>query len=362
MQPTHRRLLYGSSSSLASGLLPRFNCVVLNTLAFALALLVAGSPPLAASFPLSPVADVPLPGRASRFDYQAVDPVNRRLYIAHLGDSSLVVFDLDRQRVIQEIAGLPSVHGVVAAPEQHLVFATATAEKTLALIDDRTFQVQSRVPAGEYPNGLAYDPNTGRVFVSNNKGIGVGIVDVRTGRAQAGVEVGGGAGNTQYDAGTSHVLAAVHGQPFLADIDPITSEVASRIALRGVSSCHGLLVASSSRVAFAACHGGGGPTLVVVDLRARRQMQTLPLPPDIDVLAFDPGLQRLYAAAETGTVAVFAVSSAQAVAELGRGFVGPNAHTVAVDPVTHRVYFPIENVGGRPVLRIMDARVGSPRP
>ncbi len=104
---------------------------------------------------------------------------------------------------------------------------------------------------------------------------------------------------------------------------------------------------------------------MVVDLGAGRlaggrQLLTLPLPPDIDVFAFDSGLQRLYAASEAGTVAVFAVGADRAVTELGRGFVGPNAHTVAVDPATHRVYFPIENLGGRPVLRVMDA--GPPAP
>jgi hypothetical protein len=31
----------------------------------------------------------------------------------------------------------------------------------------------------------------------------------------------------------------------------------------------------------------------------------------------------------------------------------PHAHTVAVDPATHRVYLPLENVNGRPVLRIL---------
>ncbi|MDP9033751.1 MAG: hypothetical protein M3O50_03015, partial [Myxococcota bacterium] len=46
-----------------------------------------------------------------------------------------------------------------------------------------------------------------------------------------------------------------------------------------------------------------------------------------------------WAAAEAGTVAVFAVGAERAVTELGRSFVGPNAHTVAVDPATHRVYF-----------------------
>jgi DNA-binding beta-propeller fold protein YncE len=88
----------------------------------------------------------------------------------------------------------------------------------------------------------------------------------------------------------------------------------------------------------------------------------LPLPAGIDVLAFDPGLHRLYAASETGMVAVFTVAADRSVTEMGRGFLGPNAHTVAVDPATHRVYFPLENVGGRPVLRVMDARVATGSP
>jgi hypothetical protein len=58
-------------------------------------------------------------------------------------------------------------------------------------------------------------------------------------------------------------------------------------------------------------------------------------------------------------VAVFAVAADRSVTEMGRGFLGPNAHTVAVDPVTHRVYFPLENVGGHPVLRVMDARIAT---
>jgi DNA-binding beta-propeller fold protein YncE len=325
---------------------------MVNALALAVSVLLAGSPPSGGALPLSPVADVPVPGGATRFDYQAVDPVSRRLYVAHLGDGSLLVFDLDGQRVLQEVPGLPSVHGVVAAPEQHLLFATATADKTVAFVDDRTFQIQSRVSAGQYPNGLAYDPGSGRVFVSNNSGIGVAVVDVKAARALPGIDVGGGAGNTQYDAGSGHVLAAVHGQPFLADIDPAASRVVSRIPLPGERSCHGLLVASDLRLAFAACHGSGAQ-LAVVDLGARRQMQTLPLPPDVDVLAFDPGLSRLYAASETGTVAVFLVWPDRSLTEIGRGFVGPDAHSVAVDPATHRVYFPLPNVAGHPVLRVM---------
>jgi DNA-binding beta-propeller fold protein YncE len=306
----------------------------------------------AAALPLTKVADLPLPGGATRFDYQWVDAEHRRLYLAHLGDSALVVYDLDAERVVAEVPQLPSVHGVVAAPDQRLVLATATADKTLALIDDRTFEVKARVPAGGYPNGLAYDPKSGRAFVSNNVGRGVAVVDVKAARALPAIDIGGGAGNTQYDADSGHVLAAVHGGAFLAEIDPAKAEVVGRLALRDVKSCHGLLVASPLRLAFAACRGAG-PMLAVVDLGERRQLATLPLPEGIDVLAFDPELRRLYAASENGTVAVFAVAADRSVAELGRGFLGPNAHSVAIDPRTHRVYFPLENVGGHPVLRVM---------
>ena len=98
------------------------------------------------------------------------------------------------------------------------------------------------------------------------------------------------------------------------------------------------------------------PLLIPIDLRDGRQSPALPLPAEIDVLALDPGLRRLYAASETGTVVVFDVATDRTVTEVGRGFVGPNAHSVAVDPSTHRVYFPLANLGGRPVLRIMEPR------
>jgi len=86
----------------------------------------------------------------------------------------------------------------------------------------------------------------------------------------------------------------------------------------------------------------------------------LPLPADIDVLAFDSGLQRLYAASESGMVVAFALAADHSISEVGRGFLGPNAHTVAVDPATHRVYFPLTTLSGRPVLRVMSARTTTP--
>jgi DNA-binding beta-propeller fold protein YncE len=87
-----------------------------------------------------------------------------------------------------------------------------------------------------------------------------------------------------------------------------------------------------------------------VDLEAKRVTQTFDVGNGPDVLALDEGKGRLYVAAESGQVAVFDVSG-PSVHKLWQDEIGPDAHSVAVDPDTHIVYLPLTDVDGHPVLR-----------
>ncbi|MFL5487149.1 MAG: YncE family protein, partial [Gemmatimonadaceae bacterium] len=73
---------------------------------------------------------------------------------------------------------------------------------------------------------------------------------------------------------------------------------------------------------------------------------------DPDVLAWDPSWRRLYVAAESGALTAY-VLEGHTLRPLGEIRV-PHAHTVSVDPRTHLVYVPLENLNGRPVLRIYE--------
>jgi len=55
-------------------------------------------------------------------------------------------------------------------------------------------------------------------------------------------------------------------------------------------------------------------------------------------------------AAENGPLAVFR-DDETGITRVAFQSAGPNAHVVAVDPVTHSVYMPLANVNGQPVLR-----------
>jgi hypothetical protein len=55
--------------------------------------------------------------------------------------------------------------------------------------------------------------------------------------------------------------------------------------------------------------------------------------------------------AESGVITIFDEHDRN-LQTLGEGLFAPNAHSVAVDPSTHRVYFPLQNINGKAVLRI----------
>ena len=314
----------------------------------ALSLAVFCSTVRASQAPLSTLRDVPLPGPASRFDYASLDEARGRLYIAHLGAGTIVVFDTRGSRVVAEIPAVAAVHGVLAIPSLGRVYATATGTNEVVAIDEATNRIIARMPGGEYPDGMAFDPVTERLFVSDEAGGTDTVIDVRANRVVQEIALGGEAGNTGYDSVSSRVFVAVQTRNELVEIDPATADIVARHSLPGCRHAHGLLIDARRRLAFIACDGNA--TLLVFDLQVRRVIGTQSVGPDPDVLALDAGLHWLYVAAESGIVTVFAegADSLQKLGEIRAGY----AHVVVVDSTDHRVYLPLQNVGGHPVLRI----------
>ena len=116
------------------------------------------------------IQDVPLPGDTSRFDYASIDPTLHRLFIAHLGAGTVPVFDIASGTILGQVQHVPGVHGVIALPELGRVYATATDANQVAVIDPQSLTVIATIPGGEYPDGLAYDAEIGKLYVSDESG------------------------------------------------------------------------------------------------------------------------------------------------------------------------------------------------
>lgn len=298
---------------------------------------------------LALVADVPLPGPAVRFDYQSLDTSNGRLYIAHMNADQLVVFDTMKREVVANLDGFKRVHGVFAAPEVHRLFASATGDHQVVAVDTQSLKIVGTAGPIAYPDGLAYAPKQKKVFVSDEHGGLDAVIDATTNTLTTTIPLGGGAGNTVYDPVSGHILVAVHGVNMLVVIDPASNKILGRYPLPKIQNPHGIALDVAGHFAFVA--GEENHSLALVDLNTMKVLSSYEVGDDPDVLAFDPGLKRLYVSAESGTVTIFQYGNRK-LALLG-SLNMPHAHTVAVDPKTHLVYFPLENINQRPLLRIM---------
>ena len=319
-------------------------------LAFAAPALVAGillaqSP---ARLSLQVVTDLPLPGGATRMDYISVDPASARVYLAHMGDGTVVAVATSPPRVIGVVEGTPRVRGVLAAPSLGLVYAAAAGSSEVVVIDAATLAVEARIPDGNV-DGLDYAPSARRLFVSDQRGGNCVVIDVGTNRVVKKIAVGGDVGNTLFDPGTKHVLVAVGASDELVAIDPRSLAVVDRWALPSVQGAHGLAVDPSTATAFVA--GEGNATVCAFNLEEHTVTAVATVGEGVDVLDVDPGTHRLFVASESGVVSIFDVAGG-GLKKLEQGFFAPDAHVVGVDPVTHLLYFPLPDIGGRPVLRI----------
>jgi DNA-binding beta-propeller fold protein YncE len=309
----------------------------------------ARNSPSGASAVLRPVVDIPLPGRPVRFDYQSQDAQSGRLYISHMNDGYVEVFDTRSRKVVGRVGETPTVTGVLVVPELRKLYASVAGRRYVAVIDVGSLTVRATPGPVGFPDGIAYAPEAKRVFVSDESGGGELVIDGLTDDVVARIPLGGEAGNTKYDAGSGCALVAVQTLNQIVAIDPMSGKVVGRYAPDGADHPHGMYVDASDRLLFLANQGNA--TLEVVDLRAMQVTGTVKVGEDPDVLAFDPEWHRLYVATEGGGLWVYRLQERRLVTE---GVLDlPHAHTVSVDSSTHLVYLPLQNLEGRPVLRIL---------
>lgn len=328
----------------------RRRLLLASLLALACARAFADDPPRA-TLTLKTVADVPLPGRPVRFDYMAVDPAAHRLYVAHMNDDHLVVFDTENRRVVGHLEGFKNVHGVIVVPALGKVLATATKDRDVVVLNAADLKVRARLGPIGYGDGLAYAPDEKKVFVSDESDAGRELVlDAENDRVLGTVELGGEAGNTQWDPTSHRVLVAVQTKQEVVAIDPRTNAIAERHPIEGAEHPHGLCVNVAANKLYVADEGTS--EVIVVDLATWRVAERHRVSECPDVMAFDPGPRRLYVACEGGALHAFTAAEDGALTPAAELHV-PHAHTVAVDPTTHLVYLPLQDVGGKPVLRIL---------
>jgi DNA-binding beta-propeller fold protein YncE len=252
---------------------------------------------------LREIARIDLPGPAGqRFDYLAVDEDDHYVLSAHLGPGLLYVLDARSNRVVATIRGLPGITGLEYIPGLHKVYTSNWGEEKIGVVDLRTMSVTKRLPTESKPNGIAYAAPFRKAYIVNTLGKAVSVINVDNDQLVKVLHFKSETGTPAFDITSKKVWITLRSTNEVAEIDPGTDEVVGTYSVEGCRFDHGMAVDSDHHRAFLLC--GGTRNITVFNLESHRAIAHLPVPQGADVIKYDPGLHRAYAACSSGAISV----------------------------------------------------------
>jgi DNA-binding beta-propeller fold protein YncE len=148
--------------------------------------------------PLVLVADVPLPGGATRFDYQEIDSAQAHLVVAHMNDGAVVIANLSDGSTVKQLTGIPVARGIAVADDVGIIFATSSPNQ-LVLIDNKALTEIKHVTTGNSPDGVGWDPTHKVVGVSDQGDGALSLIADSGSGTRTPVPLGTETGNVVFD-------------------------------------------------------------------------------------------------------------------------------------------------------------------
>jgi len=324
---------------------------------FSLLLIVCIAPSVPSAYAqghqtLRKLAEFELPGPpGKRFDYLTIDPDNHYLISAHLAAGQTYVIDLRTNKVVATIKDTPGVEGVEYVPGLKKVYTSNSGDNTIGVVDLHEMKVIKKLPTERKPDGSAYAAPFHKLYVSDERGKAEAVVDVTRDVVVKTLHFNSETGMPQYDPVARKIYVNLQDDNIFAVIDPATDEVIGRYPVGRCKGNHGMTVDPQHHRAFLSCEENN--LMTVFDLDKHEPIAYLEMSEGADVIKFDPGLGRIYAACYSGAISVFQQDDPQHYRKLEDFKVQHAVHSLAVDPETHRVYTPEQEENGKPVARMV---------
>ena len=301
---------------------------------------------------LKQVGSIEVPGpKGKRFDYLTIDPERHLLFSTHLGAGLLYGVDLRTNKVVKTFEDLPGIEGVELAPDVNKAYTTNWQENKIGVIDLQQMKLIQKIPTESKPDGIAYAAPFHKIYVSDERGHAEAVVDVTKDAIITTLHFESETGNPRYDAVSKRVYVNLQDKNVIAEIDPATDKEVAEYPVGKCKGNHGMALDSEHRLAFLSCEEN--ELMTVFQLDTHQAIAYFPQAKGGDVIAFDPGLKRIYVACFDGAISVFREDDPTHFRKLGDVPVQKKVHSLAIDLSNHRVYAPEQEENGSPAAKIV---------
>jgi DNA-binding beta-propeller fold protein YncE len=282
--------------------------------------------------------ELPRGGALNILDYLTLN--GSTLFVTSESSGTLFKVDLDSNHPsvssVSEMPGAGAAHGIVLLPEENIAFITRSEENTVDVFDPRSLQQLKSIPVADDADAILYLPSAKLVYIANGDAKLATLIDPVKRVTVGAIPLPGKPEFPALDAHTGLLYQNLEDISSIAAIDVGKRSVVGQWSLAPCEGPSGMAIDSDQRRLFAVCSGNA--RLVVFDLETHRVITSLTIGGGPDSVAFDPTLHRIYSAGKAGKLTVIQQDGPNTYRVLDEIHTHYGAHTLAVDPVSHKVF------------------------
>ena len=275
------------------------------------------------------------------WDYLAVDPVSKLLYVTH-GDH-VVAINTSTGKVQADITGLKGTHGVAFDTSGKFGYISDGAANEVVVFDRTTNAIITRVPAGTNPDGIVFEPVTQTVWAFNGRSKNATVIDDVSHTVVATVPLPGKPEFPVAD-GKGSVYDNIEDLSQIVHIDAKTHAVLAAWPVAPCEGPSGPAIDKEHARLFAVCDG----KMAVVDANSGKVVATPAIGDGPDAARFDAKHQLAFSSNGEGTLSVVHENSPDSYSVIQTLPTKRGARTMALDQASGTIYVVTADFGPRP--------------
>jgi len=273
-------------------------------------------------------------GGEGGWDFIAFEESSRRLFISHA--THVIVYDVDNEKIVGNIANTEGVHGIAFAREFNRGFISNGKSNTVLMFDLLTLDTLKRIPVGENPDAIIFDPFSKKIIVCNAKSKNASVIDAASGAVVKTIDLGSGPEfAVSNEAG--HIYINLEDENKVLDIDITTFTVVHHWSLSPGEGPTGIAMDKKTNRLFIGC---ANKLMMILDAKSGRVIDKLPIGKGVDAVVFDPEKQLAISSNGEGNLTVVHEISPNKFAVTDTIKTKTGARTEALDFSTHTLYLP----------------------
>jgi DNA-binding beta-propeller fold protein YncE len=283
--------------------------------------------------PLTPGEPILLQKTQGRFDFLRIDAARHRLLLAHTGNKSLDVFDLDSRQLLGSIPTGAAQDSAVDAKDGRY-FVSVSAPPKMAIVDAVKLELIGEVPLPAAADLLAFNPVNGKVYVCNDTAPELWVIDPEAKKTLTVTVSGGGMEDLSFSTDFKKLFQVVKDANTLLVIDLASNKVLESWSTSPAASPHGMALVPHTDFMLVA---GGNGKLVLMSRSNGKVVADADIAPRVDEMTYDPQLRTAYCASGQGKISTVSLKG-EKLTPLGDVESTQGCHSIIVDPKTHLVW------------------------